>query len=215
MAYVKVRCSSCGTAWWAPSFDQALGKPHTECKGRGLWVTPDDVALEGLDADEASATGRPKPFRPNENFFMWSRGTWRGWAVAVLDEVLGDNEFYEMRPHYADKHLPVLDTALAEEIRAGKTYVLDPDQVIAFVIMQLGRFKPDSTIEEALDHLTRGAELLCKWKESKPNGRLHGHGEPDVRLDQAEVGRQESEGIGDLQDADLSVRLAGWSESDD
>lgn len=178
---MKVKCSGCGLVVHRPKD----GMKHTGCKNAGFWVRAEaaDVAIghkaahvrqpKEIDPDAPLPEPRQKKSKkertpataavpgsndwvPDEDYFLWSRGAWRGWAVAAkVDEIqrldIADEEgniidpLLKLETDYGKVH-ECMDERIRQEVREGKIYIIEPGGVIELLQHQMLRLTRSSAV---------------------------------------------------------------------
>jgi len=161
MAYVQLICDTCSATWWAPDASFAGVKVHGEKCG-GFWTLPDEVQIAAKDRKEAIEKGRMLPFRPSFDVFMWNRGKWRGWAVAVFN-----GKPLEYETHYKDGYNITTDSRFRQHIREGRVWVTDPVGALEFLQEQVGTHRKSVKQKAAIRTLKAALVAMEIWRDER------------------------------------------------
>lgn len=152
-------------------------------EGRPVLVNPGEVyeafrlGKKAILVDDVEALPTTlTPFTKNPMVVMWNKGTYRGWATAYVARVDTDNleymgknkpdtKFVEMVDQYASQH-SASETRLISEFAQGKSFFVEPGDVVAMLIAQLVLHKEEAP-KEAIKALEEAAKLLNEWKEAR------------------------------------------------
>lgn len=115
------------------------------------------------DGEREPGAPKFKPFEQDPRLVVWNKGVYRGWAVAAVTDC--SEELVTLITDYG-RTVHATQDKLVEDIAAGRTFFLEPHQVLRLVELQLFRIKDRDKADgigeiiKALDQVVVALEAL-------------------------------------------------------
>jgi hypothetical protein len=154
--WVKANADDVAVGHKAAHVRQPKEETAAETETEATLIQPKTKTKKGKAKVGNLAVVSNREWIPDENYFLWSRGAWRGWAVAAkVDEIdrteVFDEEgnvvepFLKLEADYGKIH-ECLEDRIRREVREGKTYIIEPVAVIELLQRQMLRLTRTSAV---------------------------------------------------------------------
>lgn len=106
--------------------------------------------------------------RRNEDYLLWNRGEWRGWAVGR--PIQRDARITVLGVTHFDHDLIWSTSALKQDVEEGRVFFVDPTTILEMLAEQVeGIEDEDERLTDAVEFTREAARMLREYKNDREN----------------------------------------------